>query len=281
MTQSNYGVKTTQQGVSVDLASDFQQNLNSSWPTLEVYTEIVVDKNISTNASGNLTVVIYEHKLGYIPAFQWVAAVDQDFEYNISATHDQIIFYRPTYFPPYEINLKGVLRIFNWDLTQEFLAESTSISSELPKPSSYGISILNQDARDIESDQYQDFTLHSGAKSLAIHSSGLAYSPATSGVYTITHALGYMPSYQLYYMQIIGQVISGPEDFPTPEKIRADLTKVRATQIGYMNGNLDGNSGDFISQGTVRDLTLRGAQAVYAGVISYVIFKDPVLKQDS
>lgn len=281
MTQSNYGIKTTQQGIGVDLASDFQQNLNSSWPTLEVYTEIVVDKYISTNTTGNLSVTIFKHSLGYIPAFQWEPSDTTDFFYNISATHDEIIFYREVYSTPYELQVKGILRIFNWDITQEFLADSTSISTELPKPSEYGIAILNKDARDIESGEYQDFTLHSGAKSLAIHQSGLVYSGADSGVYTIEHKLGYMPSYQLYYVQIIGQLISGPEDFPTIQKIKSNITKVRATQIGYINGQQDGNSGAFISTGTVRELSIRGAQAVYAGVVGYIIFKDPVLKTDS
>lgn len=282
MTQSNYGVQVTQQGISVDSAADFQFNLNSSWPTLEVILEKVIDQTVSASAAGALVVSLASHKLDYIPAFQWVedGNVGSD-TYDVSATTTDIVFYRDVGAGevPYTFRLRGTIRVFNWNILQSFKADITSIGSDLPKKSDYGIAVLGQDARDIESNQYQDFSLHSGAKSLTIHQSGVVEPDATSAIYTIEHGLGYLPSYQTYYLRLIGD--DGTYNPATAAKASSNPTTLRATQIGHINGNTGGNEATMYSTGDGRNLTFRGWQAAFTGAMAYVLFKDPVLKTDS
>ena len=73
---ARYGVQISQQGVSIERAADYQKVLDSNWKFLDIAFEVDIDVKIGMGArpNGYYLVELFNHGLGYIPAFEFITS---------------------------------------------------------------------------------------------------------------------------------------------------------------------------------------------------------------
>lgn len=255
---SDYGIIATEAGTDVDHAPDYRRTIDSRWPVLEILYEQAVSQDVSVAAGATMSIVLYNHKLGYAPAYAYMDAQGFDPTHTGYPTPDLVGF--TTYFitadtaniyvsvtnlsiSTVSFTARGFLRLFSYDPSKDFTADTFSSSDAAHSSALYGIAALTKPGS-ISDTEYSEFSINTKAKSLTIHKSGIA--DASSGSFVIEHNLGYQPSYLIFTVVGDGSISAG-----IPAR----------------------------SFGDTKTLSFFGVQTTLSGKYSYIIFKDPILEQ--
>jgi hypothetical protein len=120
------GILITQEGIDVSEAYDSQKVLDTRWKGFEIEREVVFTMPNLVQSSG--TQEIYRHNLGFLPAFDIYDTVlgsyilEPDFDGNGCVSDTNRIFFQSFYNDDGWSGHKCILRIFNLDPTQEYVA---------------------------------------------------------------------------------------------------------------------------------------------------------------
>lgn len=200
----DFGIKLSQTGRDIDSAGDAELIFNSSWPTVKVVF------SGQFNALVPERVVLYEHNLGYTPAFMHYT-IDRASDFRdgkfeifreiVSADKKNIYWNPGAGGGPFTIKMGLV--IYDIDLEKNFSAPviKTGASSGLTASKDFGIK-LTKEGKDTSSSRLEDYIIHSAARSPMVHSV-TNVTPNDVGVggqkrHTFTHDLPYNPVFMVY-----------------------------------------------------------------------------------
>lgn len=249
------GIVSMQAGADAGSSADYQRTLDSRLK----YLELAKNEILEFNSFEPLTFKpIVEHNLGYLPAF--TARV---ISLEGASAGSRPLFVGDTkniYMATGAAGWKPKVRIgvYNVDFTSEYRAPITRTSpNNSGKASDVGLAILKQPSNvNIEHNEFSNFSVHTDTKAMNIQQHGTAISVST-GVnrMTITHDLGYPPSFMLARIYNQGDIfIEIPSDKAT-------------TPIGDFYG---------VTRATSIDVTISGGQSAIVGTFGYIILKDPL-----
>ncbi len=240
------GISVVQEGINLPQAHDSQKVLDSRWR----YFEIAFEKKISLGIiTSGRTTDIFEHKLGFLPAFDC---------YNIATgvyiggttvgglrSSEDKVYFSGTFTDTGLSNAEVLMRIYNIPITEEYTAPiDITFPGKTSTPSKMGIKITASDFRQQELSKY---TLNTQSKSLSIKKTGIAVANSgTNYQAVIRHDIGNPPTYLV--AEVDPKLI-----YITP--ITPDFVMARSSANGTT-------------------LTLSGAQAVLTGSWAYIIFKE-------
>lgn len=205
---NDIGIKVSQLGKSVENSKDYELLFSSSWPTLKIAFQgsfTIPDQAVDT--------IMFEHNLGYYPAFSLYYADDgfgvyasnyagSERRIGINKTH--LKFFTDTY-------RSGPLTIYYYiyliDVELNFTApklDANSASSYYIKD--YGFKIAKE-GKDINSTDLRDYVIHSGTLTPTIHSVTTGNTLvigeySNTGEIVVKHDLGYVPYYYAFYKYI-------------------------------------------------------------------------------
>lgn len=275
----SFGMQISQQGVPLDYAADYQKVLDTNWELLEILDEVYINLNISMVATGYAVIPFYTHNLGHPAAFEFFpdtgttilkGLTNDGFTFTDSfgsgapfpiQSDAQGIYATPlkaTGDPNYTLPIKGLLRIYTNDITKEFLAPKSAVSSTAATNEGIGAKIVKP-GRSMSSQSGADFSLNSNFRPINIHQHGLqTVGTVTPGKLTITHNIGYRPTYYVAFYS----PNTGTSFYPNPFQGSPTLRPM----LSFIN---------FASADNYQ-ITLRGAQAGLSGTYAYLILKDPV-----
>lgn len=255
------GIRVTQEGVPVQRAAEYQEILDERFPFLEFSFVGEVRASGSIPASGTVAVELHRHGLPHVPGFFWMpikpdGTYEDDFNVpDPVSTSDRVVIEFASYMGS-SYSVRGVLMVVKNDLTQTIKApRGGSVVQSTTGPQKRGIAVLREGGGDIESNDKTNFTLHTNARSFAIHMCGVENVPVgdADGGFYITHDLGYPPTF-FYARRFV-------ETF--------DALKGQTCQEPFMY-----NAG--LARATATTLFLRGGQGALQGDYMYLILKDPV-----
>lgn len=272
---SRYGAKVSQQGVDVTRAADYQKVLDTGWKFVEITHQVSIDVSYSSWATGYNQIILFEHGLGYRPAFEFMpdpgwSMGNPDVYFNNPNTlfDDMKADERYIYiFPIWNassttaLRVKGVMRVFNVDITAEYKAPSEAVALEPGSDQTkYGAKIIDVNARSARMGDtaIQNYSMNTNAKAISLHSTGVRTANAgNSNKLTITHNIGYPPT---YYIATLYALANGTYTHP-----KAGITMV---------GRIKNNIGRALA--TNIDIVFTGAQAALNGDYAFMLLKDPV-----
>lgn len=231
------GIKVAQAGGSVDEVADYQTVLTSTFPILPILKTGIAKQN-----------EIVEHNLGYFAPYLFFVktAYTQGFVIFLDVedkfTRETLSF--GGFFSDPDMEVFYV--IFDYNLEIPFNANKNIIGvSNSSSNDSTGVKIPKSTVNTrIESKDPRDFTLTTTARPLAVHIND-SFVPVDGTFFTVTHGLGYLPSYLWY-----NHTASSSGDY-----ISHEFNLVRANS---------------------QTIRFRGAQAVLFGTYYYIIFKEPI-----
>lgn len=261
------GFIITEEGVDINKAADYEKVVDSRNRIVEVFWEGQID--FTTNIGvpdGYKLLILREHGLGYIPAFEFLwddSVLDPAFSSNVfvesfSANNKYIYLNYLRVGTTATMRIKGYLRIYAVPITTEYTAPASfTTAKDYNANKRFGIKALRpaEAIKTMSDDQITDYNLHTTAKALNIHKHGLAPVAATPfPQVTIAHNLGYLPTYFCYQF----------------------FTEASGAYQNPLNG-LDGIQPVVArSAATVNTLSFGGVQSALAGSLAYLILKDPV-----
>lgn len=202
---SDFGIKVTLPGNDVATASDAQLLFSSSWPNLKVFTSLQFQQTIPANSP---TIVLYNHALGFVPAFIPYGGLGGSNNANgVAEISRQSLFVdnQNIYFlggNPHPITLDIYATLFYLNIEQAFTAPVVNTGSSISgtPDKDFGIK-LSKANKDISSKDMRDFLLHSSARSPMVHAVVPGVIPGSgAGVATFsyTHDLSYNPMFFAY-----------------------------------------------------------------------------------
>lgn len=270
-----YGIQVSQQGIPVERAADYQMVLDSNWKFLDVAYDMSVDMliNITGPTNGFYVIPIFQHSLGYLPAFEFMVSsltadgsnskvlfsdVRQVLQ-NIRADSKNVFASFVYVGNPISIRLVGRLRVFALDILTEYQAPTvTPLGAAEPRGSRYGAKFLdlNKGNGDIEDETMYPFTLNTRGKQISIHKHGTKY--AASSVLTLQHDVGYPPTFMLAKIE---EKSAWQSIYPYPY---AEDTIIGSMTSSYFTALVDPVNIEF-----------RGVQSSIVGRFGYIILKDP------
>lgn len=273
MQEEKVGMIFTQQGVPVQLAADYQKVLDTRWRFLDIELEQEVGFTRAESGSSHYWVQkLCTHNLGYLPAFTYrqislnTGSLNLlEFTPTIIATKNAI--YLRNLFVSGDstdaIILKAYVRVFACDILKTYQApkELATPTSKPAYPKS-GIKIL-KNGGNINSEELSDYAINTLGKALAIQQTGLAESnAATSFILTITHGLGYPPTYFLARYETAAEfqqttVFANP--LPGEDYIQAMDVASGANVFADSN-----------------QIKIKGSQSILGGKFGFIITKEPV-----
>lgn len=186
MADPRYGIVISQQGIPVKRAADYQKVLDDRWPFLDIEYEVEVPvevRLVDSGANFYWSVEIFEHNLGFLPAFTYRVVSGQIYGDSPNGEIELVATNRSIYLKGYfytggtaSWNFKVFLRVYNRDITQEF-EYKTEVPDPLAKRDSrkYGARVLKDGVSPAKftGDEMSDFSLHNNAKVLAIQQTGV------------------------------------------------------------------------------------------------------------
>lgn len=198
-------VKLAQPGHDVKTAGDENLIYSSLWPLLKIYKS-----DPMTIGDVNASQVLAEHDLGFFPMFWffsnsvisgWNNSGTQSSQDrseffgpsgngSISSTENKLI-YTPTSGTTGSLNL--YYYIFALDLSKQFTAPITKVGSVTGGSDPRFVFKLAKDTKNIDSNNLDDYIIHSRARSPLIHS--VNPSNGTTKSFTVQHNLGYLPMF--------------------------------------------------------------------------------------
>lgn len=270
MANEDYGAAISEQGISVNKASDDQKVLDTRWATLDIVAEPVFNETLTlaTNGSNDTTqvIVVYAHNLGFQPAFDYevvsktfVAPVISD---NGVFVADKInIYYVPfvaSSTNPVVVDVTVNLRVYNVPITAEYQApivQAQPRSGDITVP--YGAKFLNSQstALDINTASIDNYSFNTQLRPLNILQHGTV--AVSGGLILIPYNYAQHPLYMLAqyfpngYSDASGAAIAGP-------------------LVGSLS--FAGGKGSITST----QITVQGVQATLTGTFAYILFKDPI-----
>lgn len=203
---NDIGIKVSQLGKSVENSKDYELLFSSSWPTLKIAFQgsfTIPDQTVDT--------IMFEHNLGYYPAFSLYYADDG---YGVYASNyagsERRIAINKTHLKFFTDNYRsGPLTIYYYiyliDLELNFTApklDANSGSSYYIKD--YGFKIAKE-GKNINSTDLRDYVIHSGTLTPTIHSVTTGNTLvlgefSNTGEIVVKHDLGYVPYYYAFYI---------------------------------------------------------------------------------
>ena len=264
---SEAGMIFAQEGVSVQRAADYQKVMDSRWKFLDIQMEQEVVISHADSGSTHWWVEkLMDHNLGYLPAFTFrQISLNGPRSATIIATKRSI--YARSLFvsgdPTTPIILKGYVRVFACDILKPYAAPvDFFVPTAAPSYPSVGIKMLVRPGGNIRSNEMSDFAIHTKAKALAIQQTGMSEATvANSGTLTITHGMGYPPTYFLARYETAA-------DFKASTVFNNPLPN-----DDYLYA-MDVASGAHVTANTTQ-VIVKGAQAALLGKFAYLITKEP------
>lgn len=207
-----YGAVFSQQGIPIERANDYQKVMDSRWNFLNINIEKYI--NVIFDFTGQTTgwkrVLVHRHSLPFAAAFEVLlssksVSTDQFLPYtrmngNVRSYPDGIyyVFFWDSSYNSTVLRVAGFLRVYEVDLRQTYLAPSSVLGLAQPQPAArYGAKFLdpNRGGTNINDNTPRSYSLYTPAKQISIHMHGTIQ--AIGGVLTLTHKVGYPPSYLL------------------------------------------------------------------------------------
>lgn len=246
------GIKVAQQGTNVATAADYQLIASTQWPLLTIVAQGAFSL---PQLSGSDTAVIYEHDLGYTPAFIIYNTGPQFPNANLNQQGQSAIFDNSNVFKTdnnklymtagYANTFKGYFYIFKQDLNAVINPTTAfGVPAQSTGSSSFGIEVAQKG----ETIQPGQLTSASNLHPMVIHMMGQVGTVDGSvlGSATIVHNLGYFPIVLLYDMT------GGTAAF-LEHRATAQLTSVSIT----------------------------GVQSALPATVAYIVLKDPLFQGDT
>lgn len=206
MSQGDIGLKVSQQGYSALSCIDWQLIFSSSFPALKI-----ASMGTFSISGGAHDQTIVTHGLGYIPMF--LVFTDRDLYQTIAGTlrlaspglsqfftvNNNSLKWQGSSRGGGAVTMTGYYIIFRRDLIQSYNGLIVNTTPELKNIKNlYGIKVA-RDGKDISSNDYRDFVIHSNTRTPIIHQSGFGtIGPSDTGEITIHHGLGYEPMFFAY-----------------------------------------------------------------------------------
>jgi len=194
--ENDWGMKVSLKGYPVETAADHQCLFHSSWPVLKIEAQGSYVAGDSLDDE-----VMYNHDLGYPPVFLVYTNLPLTESHlnlgNCGVDEDNLVLMDTD---GTAAGITFYYYVFRYDLTTDF--ESTQLSGVSLTPESiddFGLKI-SKEGKDVTSDDYRDFVIHSSCRSLQIHKSG--YIQSTIENQTIPHGLDYTPMFWGFYKWI-------------------------------------------------------------------------------
>lgn len=272
---TNYGAEFSQQGIDIGRASDDQKVLDTRWPTLDIAFEPTYNATVTmpiTSFESHFIVTVFEHNLGFIPAFDYQVDI-----FNVSPVNGgDLIFTNQNmwadknniYFNPLietsdsskSVTMSIRLRIYHVDITTFYQAPVVNPSpTDTNFDSTYGARFIgpNFAGQDMGTAPPEEFSFSSTLRPLTILQNGIQ--STSSGILIIPYSYSNPPLYEVAVYRPNGL-----------SKVTFDTV----TQAGPLVGALTFSGGK--STATVNTLNIRGAQSSLAGQFAYILFKDPL-----
>lgn len=252
---ADYGAKGTISGYDVRTAPDYLQNFNSSFPLLKTHATGVSSSTVN-------------HDLGYFPLHIMAdviqpGGIDQFAHDQWSVSETQLV----------RSSGSGNRRyyIFRQSLTDDFTAPTIDGSgSQGATDADYGFK-LSLPGRSAQSSDLRDFSLHSGARSPAIHMVRHATMIASGGDYW------YELSYNLPYTPVVLVYMRPGANFfgLSQDRYGIVMPPIGVSGRWFMVDEGTGGRG-----GVGKVLVYAGSLDFYAPPqVSVVVLKDPFIKE--
>ena len=188
---ADYGIKASRIGYNVNEASDKQLAFSSEWPLLPIEAEGDLTINPPGGGSGNVSVDIYTHNLGYNPVFYVQRTSGGSFFPGWTSCDTSKLYFSG--YVSSAINLKW--KIFRRNLLTNYLSGNYNTTDATKVvDGDYGI-FISLPGKSISSTNKRDFVIRSDVRQLMIHQSGYVNSSAQL---VVTHNLGYQPMYLIF-----------------------------------------------------------------------------------
>ena len=265
--QAKYGVVVTQAGVPIDYAADYQKVLDSRWRFMEIALEVRVDIQTGTLADGYNAIVLADHNLGFLPAWEFTFESQSGNTDLSNATFlgglmadEQKCYAHILKFNGMSTNsvsIKGYVRVYNVPMSLEYTAPNEDPTGGTGnEKSSIGVQVINGDSGGrMGDDTPSSYSLNTYSKAISVHKTGSAQANTTL---TVTHNIGYLPT---WYIAKLNDIVNAFYSTPLNGK----------RTIGPMS-NFIGKSA-----ATAQTITLSGAQSsLGTNWYAYLILKDPV-----
>lgn len=245
------GIVVSQQGIDISQALDSQKILDSRFRYFDVLQEFVM--TMPTLLNDGSQQVIYEHKAGFLPAFDvydtvlgsYITAADSIGRGLISSKNQ--LYFNGFYADSGCSSHKVIIRIYNVPITDEFQAPiEQTLPSKGSSPSGQGIKVV-RGTTDMNEKELSKFAINTASKVLGIQKTGTTQANSgTNNQFVIQHTLGHPPMFLATYADAAGQWVSG-----------IDFSQILA------RGVADGVS-----------MTFTGIQTTLIGTLAYIIFKE-------
>ena len=184
-------IRVSRKGFDVFTCADNELLFSSDFPTLKIHMQ-----GSFTVGAGASTVV--DHGLGYEPVF-WVfsdftnGAGKLTFDNTLSFGVDkQSLKYDPSRGSGGACN--GYYFIFRRDINEAFTAPQYKTLGTKSSIKENYVFAISKEGKDVSSEDYRDFIIHSDTRNMLIHKSGVVEKDGI-GTITITHNLNYKPMY--------------------------------------------------------------------------------------
>lgn len=199
-------LKLAQKGYDVHTAGDENLTFSSQWPLLPIYAQG------SFSFDTTQPIDIFEHKLGYYPAFWFFSnsAIGGYENSGLQTNDSRSEFFGPVgngtirvnqnkmYFQPGGGTL-GTISIYYYifllDLKKAFSAPINKVGEVAAGSSGGHVFKLAKPNKDVDSHRLEDFIIHSDTRSPLVHS--VQPTPVGSD-YSFPHNLGYNPMFFTY-----------------------------------------------------------------------------------
>lgn len=265
------GIVVTQAGIPVERSADYQRVLDSRWRFMEMVVDIEIDVSHSDWKTGYQIITLYEHKLGFLPAFEFYqdesVQMNPDvffggaaYNYIMSDTNKVFLEVLYTDYSTIPVRIKGQLRIFNVPITEEYTAPDYGVNlGSGITDTSIGVRAIETERRGtarMGDETMTAYSLNTKAKTLSVHKTG--FIQATDHTVTITHNVGYPPT---YYVCRVQDLASGFYTHPL-NGVRVVMCMTNQFSRAVANS---------------RTIIFKGVQSTLLGVkLGYLILKDPV-----
>lgn len=245
------GIVVSQQGIDISQALDSQKILDSDFRYFDVLQEVVMIMPTLLGDGGKQ--VIYEHKAGFLPAFDVFDTVLNSY-ITISTSvgvgllsSTTQLYFNGFYVDPGWSGHKIIIRIYNVPITETFQAPIVqTLPTKGSSPSSEGIKVV-RGTTDMAEKELSKFALNTASKVLGIQKTGTGLSNSgTNNQLVIEHDLGHPPMFLLTYADVAGLWVSTIDPSFLPAKSTAD--------------------------GSI--MTFSGIQSALIGTFAYIIFKE-------
>ena len=195
-TEDVYGIVVSQLGSDALTAADQDLILSGSFPMPKIGKEIVITVTI-TSANQGLPIELLKHDFGY-PCFCMVSQIESNAVYNlfVDVTINSTSIYLTGYsLGTYTYRVTAFRnRLSENIVTPVFLTQSREVAQ---RNRNYGL-LVSKEGKSTDSNDYRDFTFHSGTRNLLIHRVLAGLVDSGTQCLTFKNDLPYRPIYYVF-----------------------------------------------------------------------------------